>query len=462
MLPSHGLCEDRRVQIDGDALWFPDYGSDGLPIPGSGRRFSGDVVNAARRTNLFAGIAFSPDEIVSPDLVTHLLVRGLTEPLVREAVTNGRAYAAHDALCDPTGFMFGAVNNLGVFNIGDPVMALGKSKVRAETPVPAKLRLFYGDKLIQEASGTNLIFETQEPGAYRIEARLVVAGEELPWIYSNPVYLKAPDAKVLAGLLPSMELSPGVERRTDITYTAGSREDAGKHKLDVYLSKGATNAPVLFFLHGGAWKMGDRSQYVPLGNRFAREGYVTVIPSYRLAPRNPHPAQIEDATAAFAWTVQHVAEFGGDTNRIYVSGHSAGGHLAGLLSLDEKNLAAYQLSPRIIRGVLAWSGVYDLTESDGFAEIFGKDTPGRQAASPLFHVQRPAPPFLVTYCEWEYYSLPAQAKKFYAALRQAGISAELVYVPGQSHISEMLNITKDTDVTATTALQFMKQHKGNE
>ena len=60
---------------------------------------------------------------------------------------------------------------------------------------------------------------------------------------------------------------------------------------------------------------------------------MTVIPSYRLAPKNPHPAQIQDVAAAFAWTVRHIAEYGGDTNRIYVGGHSAGAHLAALLTL---------------------------------------------------------------------------------------------------------------------------------
>ena len=92
----------------------------------------------------------------------------------------------------------------------------------------------------------------------------------------------------------------------DIAYCEGSAEDAAKHKLDIYVPKGKTNAslPVLFFIHGGAWKSGDRSNYVPLGNRYAREGVVTVVPSYRLAPKHPHPAQIEDVAAAFAWTVR--------------------------------------------------------------------------------------------------------------------------------------------------------------
>src|SRR5204863_1542540 len=143
-------------------------------------------------------------------------------------------------------------------------------------------------------------------------------------------------------------------------YTDGPEDQLAKHKLDLYIPKGKTNLPVLFFIHGGAWTSGDRTQYPPLGNRYASEGILTVVPSYRLAPKFPHPAQIEDTAAAFAWTVRNISARGGDTNRIFVAGHSAGAHLVALLALDEKYLTAHQLSPKLIRGVLGFSGAYNL------------------------------------------------------------------------------------------------------
>jgi len=153
--------------------------------------------------------------------------------------------------------------------------------------------------------------------------------------------------------------------------------------------------------------------------------------------------------------VQHIAEHGGDTNRIYVAGHSAGGHLAALLTLDTQYLAVRQLSPKLIRGVLALSGAYNLS-GEGMDSVFGKDPAARRAAAPLSYVRAPAPPFLVTYCQWDYFSLPAQAREFHRALRLAGVSAELVYIPRQSHISEILNVTSDDDPTVAAALKFMK------
>lgn len=446
-LPSHGLYEDFRGQQEGDTLWFPIYGPDNKPRPGSGVRITGTNTRQILR------------EVTLPSsnhFTIHLLARGLTEPLVQEALTNGHVYLADDSALDPTGFMFGAINNQGVFTMGDTVTLFGKTKVMALTPLVATLRLYRDGVVVQETNGTNLTFETKEPGAYRVEARV----KDRPWIYSHPIYLRSPDLLELAMLLPSMELSPEVEKHKDISYSEGAAEDADKHRLDIYTakiaSKGKTNAPVLFFVHGGAWKSGDRSHYPPLANRFVKEGYITVVPSYRLAPRHPHPAQIEDVAAAFAWTVRHIAEYGGDTNRIYIGGHSAGGHLVALLTLSEPYLAKHQLTSKSIRGVLALSGVYDLSEGEGLNGAFGKEAQARHDASPLFHAKSNSPPFLVTYCQWDYFTLPAQANTFFQALRNVGDQAELVYIPHQSHLSEIFNVTSESDPTVAAALRFMK------
>ena len=414
--------------------------------------FTGIAASDAHQNNILKDVVFDPYEVSFRNLSTHVLARELTEPAVWEALQAGHVYVAYDWLCDPTGFAFGAVNTLGVFPMGDSAPLLG-TKATALTPLAAKLRLIHHGKVIRETVGTNLTCEVGETGAYRLEAWLNVDGEDRPWIYSNPVYIRQASPADLS--LPPLGNCPEVEARKDIPYAEGPEADAPKHKLDLYIPKGKTPAPVFFFIHGGAWRYGDRSQYPPLGNRYAKAGLLTVVPSYRLAPAHPHPAQIEDVAAAFAWTVRHVAEAGGDTNRIYVGGHSAGGHLTALLTLDERYLRPYGLSPKLIRGALALSGVYNLDIGEAMASVFGKDPQARREASPLFHVRTGAPPFLVTYCQWDYFSLPAQARQFHAALRQAGIPAELVYVPGLNHISEMTNVAKDDDPTVAAALRFM-------
>lgn len=456
----HGLRESvlfvAGAKTNGGAFWFPEFGQDGKWSREGGIHISGVEADGSQPGVLQRGLGVGAGEDFSTNLVTHILAREFTEPMVREALADGHYYVADDRLCDPNSFAFGAVDNQGVYTMGDSSPMFGKSRLIAITPLPAKLRLFHKGEVISESTGTNLIFEAKEPGSYRLEAWLEVGGVERPWIYSSAVNLTQPGAGELSRFMALMKAAPSGRVEKDLSYRKGPEDEAGKHKLDVYIPKEKTNAPVFFFIHGGAWRSGDRALYPPLGNRYSREGYVMVVPSYRLAPKYPHPAQIEDVAAAFAWTVKHVAEFGGDTNRIYVGGHSAGGHLAALLSLDERYLAAYKLSPKIIRGVLALSGVYNLTIGEGQDSIFGKDPNARRDASPLFQVRSGAPPFLVTYCQWDYLTLPFQARQFQRALRQAGDKAELVYIPHESHISEMVNVGNENDPTVVAAVKFMK------
>jgi acetyl esterase/lipase len=414
--------------------------------------FTGIGANDAHENQVFNGLMLDPYEVSFRNLSTHILARELADLDVRQSLREGHVYVSHDWLCDPEGFAFVAVNNLGAFTMGDPAMLVGRTtRLVAQTPIPAHIKLFRDGTLKEEQTGERVIFETKASGTYRVEAWLAVDGEERPWIYSNPIYLKYPD--LLSMQLPSLAKPENVETKKDITYVDGNPEDESKHKLDLYFPKDKEKVPVFFFLHGGAWTSGDRSQYPPLGNRYAHEGIVTVIPSYRLAPKNPHPAQIEDVAAAFAWTLQHISEYGGDTNKIYIGGHSAGGHLAALLTLDPKYLQPFGFSPSQIKGTICLSGAFDL--SDGKQKIFGDNKAGRQDASPLFHIHKTSSPFLITYCEWDYFPLALQAQEFSAALDKAGVTSRLVFVPKQNHISEMLAVSTPDDLTVKSVREFI-------
>jgi acetyl esterase/lipase len=254
--------------------------------------------------------------------------------------------------------------------------------------------------------------------------------------------------------LPSGETPPNVEFRPDITYTDGRPGDAGKHKLDLYLPKDKTNFPVLLFVHGGSWRTGDRSLYKALGNRFARAGIGVAIPSYRLMTLlngNKHPAQVEDIAAAFAWVHANIAQYGGDTARLYVAGHSAGGHLVSLLALDERYLRQHDLSSNAIQGVISISGVYDVTRTLSFAAEGDK-----RDASPIRYVHNKAPRFFVSYCQWDYLTLPRQARQFAAALKKAFVETELIYIPRDNHITEVINLAKEDGPLLHGILNFIQ------
>lgn len=417
------------------------------------RFFTGiGAIDAHQNARLGGKVLLDPYEVAFRNTVTHILARELTHEALARSLREGRAYVSHDWLCDPRGFAFLAINTLGVYEMGDTVPMAGSTRLVARAPVAARWRFIRGGKLVHEASGDTVTWQAQEPGAYRVEAWLDIDGEQRPWIYSNAIRLARPDASLMA--LPSQQLDASVEAVNDIEYAQGAAEDAEKHRLDVYRPKGAARRPVLFFVHGGAWVRGDRKQYPFFGNHFAKAGNVVVVPSYRLAPKHPHPAQIEDVAAAFAWTVRHIADHGGDPARIVIAGHSAGGHLVALLAANEKYLRAHGLDARAIRGVISLSGVPDVTGEAG-ARVFGNDPAVRREASPLFHVRAGLPPHLVTYCQWDYLTLPQQARRFHEALVRAGARSRLVYVERENHISEMTSIIRPGDATAAAILEFL-------
>lgn len=417
------------------------------------RFFTGIGAIDAHQNALVGGkVLLDPYEVAFRNTVTHILAREFTQEALAASLRAGRAYVSHDWLCDPRGFAFVAINSLGVYEMGDTIPMAGTTRLVARAPVPARWRLMREGKTVHEAAGDTLTWQAAEPGAYRVEAWLEIDGEQRPWIYSNAIRLARPDASLMA--LPSQQLDAEVEAAADIEYTSGAAEDAEKHRLDIYRPRGAERRPVLFFLHGGAWVRGDRKQYPFLGNYFAKAGYVVVIPSYRLAPKHPHPAQIEDAAAAFAWTVRHIAAHGGDPARIVIAGHSAGGHLAALLAANGRWLRAHGVDASAIRAVISLSGVPDVTGEAG-ARVFGNDAEARRDASPLFHVRAGLPPFLVAYCQWDYLTLPQQARRLHEALATAGVRSRLEYIEGENHISEMTNLARPGSRAAAAILEFL-------
>ncbi len=142
----------------------------------------------------------------------------------------------------------------------------------------------------------------------------------------------------------------------DLAYGPDRRQ-----RLDIWRSPDElTDAPVMFFIHGGAWTFGDkREQGRPMLHELVARGWVVVTVNYRLAPKHPWPAQIEDVTAALAWTRGHIADYGGDPSRIVVSGASAGGQLAAVLAL--RDVVGDDASQAPVRGCVSLYGVLEMT-----------------------------------------------------------------------------------------------------
>jgi acetyl esterase/lipase len=252
-----------------------------------------------------------------------------------------------------------------------------------------------------------------------------------------------------------------VEKIKDVAYYDGKDADPVKHKLDLYFPKGKKDFPVLFFVHGGSWRHGDKSQlgmYNALGTVYAGHGIGTVVINYRLSPAVKHPEHVKDVARAFAWTCKNVEKYGGRADEIFVCGHSAGGHLVSLLVTDESYLKAEGMSCKAIKGAIPMSGVFCLPDKF-MPGVFGTDPEQRQQAAPLSHVREGLPPFLILYADKD---LPVcdkePAGKFCKALKDKGDQAETLELTDSNHFKVMIDAALDDTEVSKAILGFITKH----
>jgi acetyl esterase/lipase len=162
-------------------------------------------------------------------------------------------------------------------------------------------------------------------------------------------------------------------------------------RLDIYYPLDTNGFATVVWFHGGGLTAGTRS--VPEGLK--KQGIAVVAAGYRLSPQAKSPAYIEDAAAAVAWVFRNIARYGGATNRIYVSGHSAGGYLTMMIGLDRRWLATQGIEANAIAGLIPYSGQC-ITHFTIRAERGITNTqPIIDDLAPLYHVRKDAPPLLL-------------------------------------------------------------------
>jgi acetyl esterase/lipase len=246
--------------------------------------------------------------------------------------------------------------------------------------------------------------------------------------------------KRLAGLLSVVALvstAQAQDVKRDVRY--GDQE---RHVLDVYAPAGAKNRPVVFWIHGGGWQGGDKSDVQIKPKVFTEKGLVFVSTNYRLLPSVDMGTIVRDVAKSIHWVHDHIAEYGGDPNRLLVMGHSAGAQLAALVCTDERYLKAEGLPLSIVKGCVPVDGdTYDVPAiietaetrrrvhgqpqmKFGHREKFGNDPAKHRDFSAVTHVSggKGIPPFLILYVA-DHPDNAAQAQTFAAALKSAGIGA---------------------------------------
>ena len=254
-----------------------------------------------------------------------------------------------------------------------------------------------------------------------------------------------------------------VETHADLSYNPAKDADPVRHKLDLYVPKGAKNFPVMMFVHGGSWKSGNKEMYAGLGRTFAKQGVGTAIINYRLTkPDNTvkHPDHIHDVAKAFLWVRDNAAKYGGDKDRLYVSGHSAGGHLVALLATDESYLKAEGCDVKNIHGVMALSGVYTVQPVIPLIQqVFSKDADVCMAASPVAHISGKLPPFLLAYGDKDFPTMDKMAEDFGMKLKAAKGNVDVMKIDQRNHFTIIINVAANAADPLTKAMVAFVQGK---
>jgi acetyl esterase/lipase len=247
-----------------------------------------------------------------------------------------------------------------------------------------------------------------------------------------------------------------VEIVKDIAYRDDKDTDAERYKLDLYLPKGRKDFPVLFFVHGGGWKSGDKSLFAFLGKALAGHGIGMVSTNYRLFPKVKFPDNVKDVATAFAWTRKNIGRYGGCADRLFVGGHSTGGHLVSLLALDESYLKAQGLKESTISGVVSISGLYAIPK--GRFPLFEDSEEAAKKASPIAQVKGKHPPFLLVYADGDFPRFGDMAEDFAKALREAKCEVQCIKVKDRTHGSVALKIAEDGDPVQVAIRQLIQKH----
>jgi acetyl esterase/lipase len=237
---------------------------------------------------------------------------------------------------------------------------------------------------------------------------------------------------ILLASLMFVVSSMAQEMKRSIPYVENGH---ARHVLDIYTPAGAKNLPVVFRIHGGGWQTGDKANVQEKPAWFTKKGFVFVSINHRLLPDVEMEALVRDVAKAFGWMHKHIAEHGGDPNRVLVGGHSSGAQLATLICTDDRYLKAEGVLFSSLIGCVPVDGdTYDIPAIIETAETrlrvhgmpmpkyghrlkFGNDPAKHVDFSAVTHVAKgkSIPPFLIVHVA-DHPDNSIQAKRLEAAL----------------------------------------------
>ena len=263
--------------------------------------------------------------------------------------------------------------------------------------------------------------------------------------------------------LPLLAAAPkgDVKVIKDVSYG-----DHPRHKLDVYQPTGVTGFPVFVYVHGGGYRSGDRdlNEYVygNIATYFARHGLLAINATYRLAPEASWPSGAEDMRGVVTWIRRNAEQYGGDPERIFLMGHSAGATHVATYAFDARFQPA---DGHGLAGLIAVSGRYHLRPDPddpslaGIRQYFGDDPTRYESRSVITHVPNSQIPVMLVIAEYDQRNLVATTGELFVALcrRDDGRCPRLVQLAYHNHLSEVFHINTADDFLGREILKFINE-----
>jgi arylformamidase len=278
----------------------------------------------------------------------------------------------------------------------------------------------------------------------------------------------APAVILIASIALAAE--PRVQRDVPYEQPANARQ-----MLDIYAPPSANQRPILFWIHGGGWVTGDKSEVKAKPAAFVDRDFVFVALNYRFVPKVTIQEIARDVAKALKWVHRNGENYGGDVNSIFVMGHSAGAQLAALVCIDDRYLKAEGLSLQMIKGCVPLDGdTYDVVTQvrmveavqqrpffDSHRRKFGHDA-ALEDLSAVTHVAREKgiPPFLIIHIADRPESRTGLQSHLLATrlIHHGGVSAKVLSVPGKTHVTLDSDLGTPGDATTDSILQFVNAH----
>jgi acetyl esterase/lipase len=254
-----------------------------------------------------------------------------------------------------------------------------------------------------------------------------------------------------------------VERFKDIPYLSAS-DSLPEKTLNVFKPKKAQEAPVLLFIHGGSWNSGNKEIYNFLGTRFAKKGVVTVIMDYPLSPDYQVQSMALASAQAVNWMHESIEDYGGSKKRIFVSGHSAGGHLASLIAVNDRYFDLLGVANPIKGAVLIDAAGLDMKwfleqmkyEPGTSYNIPFTDSPEVwEETSPIYHLDSEDPPLLIMLGGRTLPGITLTTERFMEAYKEIEPTPHYIFQPRKKHKGMIVQFIYTPNKVYREILKFM-------